>query len=134
HVAVPAAAGLVRTDKQVAHDDLEELLLLRARLTADQRALLEVLAARTGEHQLRAGLAVLHHEVEVLHVDLARATTTTGREGAALRGAPAPRLQVNPALLGLVRRLAVDAFDLQEIVYVRHGPYSLDEKRSAVRG
>src|SRR5262245_34291887 len=133
-VAVPAAARLVRRDEQLLQLDHHERLLLAAGLPAGQGGLLDVLAAGAREHELGRGLAALHHEVEVLHRDLAGAAAAAAAVRTLLRLAPAPRLDVDLALVPLARGLAVDAVELQIIVNRRHTePPSEETRRSRPR-
>src|SRR5262249_57277263 len=89
-------------------------------LAAGQRGFLEVSAAGTGQPRPGRGLADVGRRLRFLHLPLAgpAAAAEAVRAGLALR--PAPRADVDRALVLVVARLAFNAVDLQEVVHGRH--------------
>src|SRR5262249_43031151 len=103
-----------RGDEHVAELDLQVLDRRRLSPPHAQVRLLDVLAARTREEELRRRLVHAHREVEVaeLHLPSGAATRTTSD----VRQAPAERHELDLVLVLRVQALALDALDLQEDV------------------
>src|SRR5262249_19984355 len=100
--------------------DLEVLLLPAARLAGGQHRLAEVLAGGAGHHQLRAGLARLRREANVVKHGLAGAAAPGAGHRALLGFAPAKRVDVDRALVRGVVRLARDPVEFQEVILRGH--------------
>lgn len=81
------AAQLVRTDHTIGHGHDQVFDLIAAGLTASQNGLLDVLARRTIQEQLRRRFVQPHGEVKVLHRYFARAQASAHVTGALLAAA-----------------------------------------------
>ena len=119
-VTALGSARLVRADQNVLHLDHEVLLLALPGLARGERGVLDVLPGRARLHEGDACRVHAHHEVEVLHRDLAGAASATAGRPAGVRLAPAPRLDVDLVLVLRVGALALDAVELEEVVDLCH--------------
>ena len=84
-----------------------------------------IAAGGTGEHELGRRLVHLRDEVEVLHADLAGAAAAARPMRAGIGRAPAEGFDLDLTLVLVVLRFAVDAFELQKIIYMSHDTNSL---------
>src|SRR5262249_474889 len=73
------STGLIIGYEQVVEFDLEVLLLVFAGFAAGQKSLFDMLAAGTGQEQLRTGLVHAHHEAEIIHAHLPGPTASARR-------------------------------------------------------
>src|SRR5579864_2869430 len=128
HVGVARASCLVGRNQAFGESPLQVLLLLLARLAANQDRRLDVVAGGASHEQLWAGLVDFHDEMEVLHRYLAGSSASPESHGAGLRRAEGPGFQVDLVLVFVIRAFSLNAFDLQEIISYCHAacsPFSL---------
>src|SRR5215208_954632 len=94
-VAVLGSARLERADEDVVELERQVVLLVLPGLTACERGHLDVLPRCASLHEGRARAVQPHHEVEVLHRDLAGGCAATRLRANRAHLAPAPGLDVD---------------------------------------
>src|SRR5262249_48931697 len=94
--------------------------LLFPGLPTRQHGFRDMLSVGACQHELRAGFIDLHDEVEILHSDFPRTTTTARSMCARLLLSPRPGLEVDFALVLMILTFPLNAVNLQEIIHRCH--------------
>src|SRR5258708_25307831 len=119
-VSASISVGREARYQTVGEGHLQVVLLILAGLTRRQGRVLDVFAVGALQEQLRTSLAHVHHEVEVVHLDLASAAAAAERKRAGLLLAEGKRQDLDLVLVFGVIAFSFNAVYLQEIIYHRH--------------